>query len=168
MTILETNRLVLRHFTKDDVDNLLHFSDPIAMQFFPNTKSREETQEWIDWQLESYQVHGFGLWAVILRNSDEFAGYCGLIFQEDVDSKDEVEIAYGFVSMFWGCGYATEAAQACYDYATRELGLTRLVSLIDPNNTRSRRVAEKVGMKFEKAINRWDKRIFVFAIQSMK
>jgi RimJ/RimL family protein N-acetyltransferase len=91
-TILETNRLLLRHLTIDDVDDLLGiFSDPEAMRYYPATKGRKETIDWIDWNLNSYREYGFGLWAVIRKDTSNFAGQCGLILQRNVDGRDEVE-----------------------------------------------------------------------------
>ena len=109
--MFETNRLLLRRLTLDDVDNLLGiFSDPEAMRYYPATKSRKETIEWIDWNLKSYSEYGFGLWAVIRKDTSTFAGQCGLIMQRNVDGRDEVEIGYSFLREQWNSGFATEAA----------------------------------------------------------
>jgi RimJ/RimL family protein N-acetyltransferase len=148
--------MFLRQFTRDDVDNLLGiFSDSIAMQYYPSTKSREETEEWIYRNLESYQKYGIGLWAAILKDSNEFAGQCGLVVQR-VDGKTEIEIGYLFLRKYWGQGLATEAALACRNYGFTSLNFTRLISLINPNNMPSRRVAEKIGMTLEKEV-KWEK-----------
>lgn len=163
--VLETDRLLLRHFTLEDVDDLLGiFSDPEAMRYYPATKSREETIEWIDWNLKSYREHGFGLWAAIRKDTTHFAGQCGLILQRDVDGRDEVEIGYSFLRRQWNSGFATEAAIACRDFGFTTLDRTHLVSLIDPRNGASKRVAEKVGMSREKEIDRWGRRIQVYGV----
>lgn len=61
-----------------DVDDLMGiFSDPVAMRYYPGTKSREEAEEWVRWTLGSYRDHGFGQWVAILRGSGEFAGQGG-------------------------------------------------------------------------------------------
>jgi ribosomal-protein-alanine N-acetyltransferase len=165
MKVLETERLVLRQMNLLDVENLLQiFSDPEAMRYYPGTKSRAETEEWIEWNLRSYQQNGFGLWAAILKESDEFAGQCGLVAQE-IDGRREVEIGYLFVRKLWGRGLATEAARASRDYGIRELGQRRLISLIDPRNVASRRVAEKVGMRLEKEIEKWGKQICLYSVE---
>lgn len=150
----------------DDVSELLRiFSDPIAMRHYPSTKDRDETEAWIRWQLESYRRHGFGLWAAILRESELFAGQCGLVVQE-VEGRREIEIGYLFVREHWGQGLATEAARACRDWGFRGPGFARLVSLIDPENLASRRVAEKVGMKMERTVRKWGKTVCVYTIEN--
>ena len=164
--VLETNRLLLRQLALDDVDHLMGiFSDPEAMQYYPATKNREETLAWIQWNLDSYTQHGFGLWAAMLKDTDAFAGQCGLVMQRDVAGRDEVEIGYSFLRRYWNRGLATEAACACRDYGFGPLKLRRLVSLIDPENVASIRVAEKVGLCWEREIARWGKRVSVYAIE---
>jgi len=90
----------------------------------------------------------FDLWPVTEKNSGIIVGHCGLL-QKAVDGRDEIELTYVIASAFWGRGYATEAAAAIRDYAFRRLSVPRLVSLIDPANTASERVALKLGMKLE-------------------
>jgi RimJ/RimL family protein N-acetyltransferase len=161
--------MLLRQFTKDDVDNLQGiFSDSIAMQYYPSTKSREETEEWIYRNLQSYQKYGIGLWAAILKDSNEFVGQCGLVVQH-VDGKTEIEIGYLFLRKHWRQGLATEAALACRNYGFTSLNCTRLISLINPNNIPSRRVADKIGMTLEKEVM-WEKTgniVCVYAIARM-
>src|SRR5829696_4502640 len=108
--VLETERMVLRRMEMSDVDDLMGiFSDPVAMRYYPGTKSRREAEDWVRRMLASYRDNGFGLWAAILKDSDEFAGQCGLTVQE-VEGEEEVEIGYLFLRQFWGRGLATEAA----------------------------------------------------------
>jgi [ribosomal protein S5]-alanine N-acetyltransferase len=163
--VLETERMVLRRMGWADVDDLMGiFSDPVAMRYYPDTKSREEAEEWVRWTLRSYMDHGFGQWVVILKCSGEFLGQCGLTVQE-VEGRDEIEIGYLFLRRFWGFGLATEAAIAARDYGFHTLDYRRLVSLIDPGNVASRRVAEKVGMTLEKQVWKWNKKICVYVIR---
>jgi len=161
--VLETERLVLRRMKMSDVNNLMGiFSDPVAMRYYPATKSREEVEGWVGWTLGSYSDHGFGLWVAILKDSGEFAGQCGLTVQE-IDGEEEVEIGYLFLRRFWGRGLATEAAIAARDYGFA-LGYGRLISIIDPGNRASRRVAEKTGLMLEKEVWKRNKRVCVYAI----
>jgi len=163
-SILETERMFLRQMEMADVDYLMGiFSDPVAMRYYPGIKSWQEVEEWVRWTLASYRDHGFGLWVAILKDSGEFAGQCGLTVQE-VEGKEEVEIGYLFLREFWGRGLATEAATAVRDHGFHKLGYERLVSLVDPRNLASRRVAEKTGLTLEKEVWKWNKKICVYSI----
>jgi RimJ/RimL family protein N-acetyltransferase len=150
MTILETPRLRLRRITRGDVSGYFtFFSDAETMRFYPSTRSLSETQEFVDRQLRRYERTGYGPWAMILKAEDMLIGYCGLIPQL-VDDSPEVEIGYLVARPYWRQGFASEAAVACRDYAFHQLGLRRLISLIDPANVASIGVARKVGMSLEK------------------
>ena len=149
-TILETRRLTLRPITMEDVPRFFaFFSDAETMRFYPATRSRAETVEFVRRQLHRYKADGYGPWAVILKAGNELIGYCGLINQT-VDSKLEVEIGYLINREHWRKGYASEAAIGCRDYAFNKLQVERLISLIDPRNVASIGVARKVGMTLEK------------------
>lgn len=152
MKILETERLILRHLQSDDVDALFAFySDPQITQFIPDAPtSWEETQSELSWFCNGHPEHPqLGLWATIHKESQQFIGRCGLL-PWTVDERLEVEVAYAIKKEFWGQGLATEAAQAVLDYGFNRLHYSRLVSLIDSDNIASIRVAEKIGMQFEK------------------
>lgn len=164
MCVLETERLILRKMEMTDTDALLRiFSDPVAMAHYPSTKDREQTVHWIEWTQNHYEKRGIGLWVVELKDSHTFVGQCGLIPQE-VDGVAEVEIGYLFVREHWGRGYATEAAIACRDFGFQQLGCSRLISLINPANHPSIRVAERVGMALEKSVSWRNKEILVYSM----
>jgi RimJ/RimL family protein N-acetyltransferase len=161
---LETRRLARREMVPDDVDNLmLIFSDPGAMRYYPSTKTRQEAERWIRWVTESYEEDGFGLWVWELKETGEFAGQCGLMAQE-VEGRREVEVGYLFVRKLWGRGLATEAARASRDWGFEQLGRRRLVSLINPSNVPSRRVAEKIGMTLEKEFEWHGRPTYVYSV----
>jgi [ribosomal protein S5]-alanine N-acetyltransferase len=150
--ILETERLRLRRFTFADTDALLAvLGDPVAMEFYPAPYDRQGVEAWIAKNLERYQRDGHGLWAMVLKNSGEVIGDCGCSLQE-VEGRNHIEIGYHVRHNLWGLGYATEAARACKDYAFGMLGAQRVISIIRPENIRSRRVAEKNGMRCEKIV----------------
>lgn len=120
-------------------------------RFFPEgTLSREETKEELEWHIGGHPDDPrLGLWATVLRENGRFIGRCGLL-PWSIDGRDEVEIAYMIDKNDWGRGLGTEAALGIRDYAQKQLGLSRLVCLIDGQNHASIRVAEKIGMVFEK------------------
>ncbi len=164
MPVLETARLILRPFGKEDVDLLSELmANADFMRFSLGVFPREQTTAFldkvIDWQ------HG-GLpsqFAAIHRVDSRLIGYCGFLHQQ-VDGTDEIEIAYRLHPDYWGRGLATEAAQAVRDHAFRDLKLPRVISLIHPDNLPSRRVAEKNGMKVENETVFRGFPTFVFAI----
>lgn len=152
MNILETERLLLRHLQPGDLDSLYAlYRDPETRRYFPEgTLSREETREELEWFLQGHPQHPqLGLWATIARESGAFVGRCGLL-PWDIDGRLEVEIAYLIDKRYWGQGLATEAAAAIRDYGFARLALPRLICLIDEGNAASKRVAEKIGMAFER------------------
>ena len=113
----------------------------------------DEIETWLTDQMKVYeQQNGVGLFAIVRKSDSEIIGYCGLTELPDIEGGPELEVGYRLIRSAWGNGYATEAASAVRDYAFSELDQTRLVSLIDPTNTRSIRVAEKLGMNFEKEV----------------
>ena len=149
---LETERLILRPFTLNDVDALaVVLGDPVAMEFYPAPLTREGVEGWIRKNLERYERDGYGKNAMVLKASGELIGDCGCTRQL-VEEREQVEIGYNVRRNLWGNGYATEAARACMDYAFDQLGEQRVISMIRPGNLSSRRVAEKNGLVCEKVI----------------
>ncbi|NQU30724.1 MAG: GNAT family N-acetyltransferase [Anaerolineae bacterium] len=152
MIILETERLLLRHFIPDDMDALFAlYRDPEMRRYFPDgTLTREETREEMEWYYNGHPKHPeLGLWATTLKETGQFLGRCGLL-PWTIDGVFEIEIAYMIDKRFWRQGFGAEAALGIRDYAFEKLGLTRLICLIDEENTASIKVAEKIGMTFEK------------------
>lgn len=150
--ILETSRLILREFRREDVDPMLAvLGDPVAMQFYPAAYDRAGVEAWIARNWERYSRDGFGLWAMALKTTGEVIGDCGCVSQE-VDGQKEIEIGYHVRRDLWRMGYATEAAKACLEYAFSKLDAERVISMIRPENLQSRRVAEKNGLACERVI----------------
>jgi RimJ/RimL family protein N-acetyltransferase len=168
MKVIETKRLILRQLTLNDVDNLLLiFEDPIAMRFYPGTKTREEAIQWIEKAQKNFAEKRQGFFACELKETGEFVGICGVLIQPQVDGQDENKVGYLFVRKQWGKGYATEAARACLDYGFHTLGFSRLVSIIDPGNTASIRVAEKNGLKKEKEVTYKGRRADLYVLNKL-
>ena len=166
--VVETPRLRLRRMTPEDLDSLIKvFGDPETMRFYPAPFSREQVESWIEWNLRNYEVHGYGLWAVILKWSGEVVGDCGLTWQRVGYSEDrELEIGWHTRRDLWNQGIATEAALTVRDYAFEVLARTRLIAIIDPENQASQAVARKLGMTLERTNTLHGNERVIFAIET--
>jgi RimJ/RimL family protein N-acetyltransferase len=152
MNILETSRLILRHQQLSDLDSLYAlYCDLDVRKYIPDApRTYEEAREELEWHMNGHPKRPeLGLWATIHKETDKFIGRCGLL-PWTIDGQDEVEVAYLISKAYWGQGLGTEAAQAILDYGFEKLHLSRLICLIDKNNLVSIKVAEKIGMAFEK------------------
>ena len=150
--ILETKRLILRHFVPGDLDALSAFySDPDVIKYIPDApRTYKETKEELEWFLNGHpKFPELGLWATISRETGQFIGRCGLL-PWMIDGQQEVEVAFALAKAYWRQGLATEAAQGIAHYGFEQLQLSRLICLIDHDNQASIRVAAKIGMTFEK------------------
>jgi len=148
---LTTERLFLRYFHILDAEAMVQvFCDPEVMRFSDGLQTKEWVQDWLRTCLERYyQTWGFGPYTVVEKQNSEVVGYCGLFYFPDINGQPEVELGYRLARSAWGKGYATEAAQAVCDFAFMTLSLNRIIAIIDPSNTGSIRVAEKIGMQHE-------------------
>lgn len=152
--ILETERLYLREMKQSDFNSLCKImQDKETMYAYEGAFSDTEVQEWLDRQIFRYQKWGFGLWAVIRKETDEMIGQCGLIMQPWKD-REVLEIGYLFQRLFWHKGYAVEAAKACKKYAFEVLNADEVCSIIRDTNTASQNVAIRNGMI---AVDSWTK-----------
>ncbi|MCI7691155.1 MAG: GNAT family N-acetyltransferase [Oscillospiraceae bacterium] len=144
--ILETERLLLREMNADDFGALCRImQDEKTMYAYEGAFGEQEVRDWLDRQLSRYREFGFGLWAVVLKETGEMIGQCGLTIQPWKNEK-VLEIGYLFQRKFWHNGYATEAAIACKKYAFEVLKAGEVCSIIRNTNLPSQRVAERNGM----------------------
>ena len=144
--ILETKRLRLREITQTDYKALSQIlQDEETMYAYEGAFSDKEVQEWLDRQIQRYKKWGFGLWAVILKETGDFIGQCGLTMQPWKD-QEVLEIGYLFQRTHWHKGYATEAAKACKKYAFEILKASEVCSIIRDTNIPSQKVALRNGM----------------------
>jgi RimJ/RimL family protein N-acetyltransferase len=146
--IAETARLTIRRLAEPDIPAVAAiWADEQVTRFMGGPRNFDKLCIAFKDDLKAPPT-SFELWVVVEKNSGRIAGHCGLV-PKVVDGRDEVELTYVIATIFWGRGYATEAAAAIRDHAFRHLGLTRIVALIDPANAASERVALKLGLKFE-------------------
>ncbi len=150
--IIESPRLILRHFVEEDLDALaVLMANADFMRFSSGVYTREQTANFLFDRVIAPARAGFpSQFAVVLREENRLIGYCGF-FRQIVDEVSEIEIGYRLHPDYWNRGLATEGARAVRDYGFGVLKLERVISLIHPDNHASRRVTEKNGMTLEKA-----------------
>lgn len=144
--MIVTDRLILRELTMDDLPELHDIlADPESMRYYPNPFDLNQSKSWISWNIENYSKYGFGLWAVVLKATNQFIGDCGITMQ-NINGEDFPEIGYHINKRHTNKGYATEAARACMNYAFEVLKLSKICSYMKYTNVSSQKVAEKNGM----------------------
>lgn len=146
--MLETERLLLRRFIETDVDAVFAMrSDADLMRFIraPQTR-RAEAENWIKLISSRWADERIGFCAVLEKATGRFAGWCGLW---RLNETDEIEVGYALVEEFRGLGYAAEAAEAFLKYGFDELNLQEIVAVARPENRASRRVMERLGMRYD-------------------
>lgn len=145
--IIETERLLLREYTMDDLDNIYKIlSCPITMSHYIKPYDYEGAKRWINWCINSYKENGFGLWAMILKETNTFIGDCGLSLQ-NIDGDICPEIGYHIYKDYWRNGYGKEAANAVKEWALKNTNYNTLYSYMTTDNIASYKTAESIGMK---------------------
>lgn len=140
---IETDRLVLRPLTIADLDEFLamHATPEVIHTMGPY--SRSSAVERLKSYEREWEEHGYGLVALIERATGRFVGRSGLKYWPHLG---ETEVGWVLHPSFWGLGFATEAARACLDWGFRNLDVPYITAMIVPDNLRSLRVAERLGM----------------------
>jgi RimJ/RimL family protein N-acetyltransferase len=146
---LRTSRLLLRPWRDEDVAAFAEMSaDPAVMEYLLPLSDRGLSAEaWVARARAHWGEHGFGQWVVELSGEGRFIGVVGLgVVVYEAPFTPAVEVAWRLARVCWTRGYATEAAKAAVDYGFAKLGLSEIVALTVPDNQRSRRVMERLGM----------------------
>ena len=149
--LFETSRLSFRRVVMDDAPAIFQLNtNPEVIRYtgnlpFSNIKQAAEVIRNNIWK--QYNENDYGRWAVILKSTNEFIGWCGLKFRPD---RDAVDIGYRFAQAHWGKGIATEAAQKCLDVGFEKYNLDCIIGCAFYANKPSIRVLEKIGMTFKK------------------
>jgi RimJ/RimL family protein N-acetyltransferase len=146
---LETERLILRRWKSTDAEPYSKLnSDPAVMEFLLKRLSREESDAMISRMEAHFSEHGFGLWAVEIKTTEEFIGFAGLACPGfKAHFTPCVEVGWRLARVHWGHGYATEAARRALTFGFEVSGLEEIVSFTVPANKRSIRVMERLRMK---------------------
>jgi RimJ/RimL family protein N-acetyltransferase len=144
----ETVRLLLRGWRESDRAPFAEINaDPLVMRYFPSTLTLEETDSMLERIRLHFERYGFGVWAVELKETNEFAGYIGLgVPSFEAHFTPCVEIGWRLAARFWNRGLATEGAAIVLPFAHNVLGRGEVVSFTAAQNLPSRRVMEKIGM----------------------
>jgi RimJ/RimL family protein N-acetyltransferase len=150
---LETERLILRRFTMDDVDNLVELdSDPDVMHYITGGKPTPREQIETDFlpHFLAYYERGerYGFWAVVEKTSGDFIGWFHFRPPHGSTDPDIAELGYRFRKVAWGKGYATEGSRALIAKGFKELGVKRVTAYTFEKHDASQRVMEKAGLSF--------------------
>ena len=147
--MLETERLIHRKFTMDDLDKLIELrSDSEVNKYLGGTRMQnpEAIATRLQFYIDCYDKFGFGSTAMIWKETGEMIGWGGLMPLEDTG---EIEVGYGMIKEFWGKGVGLETALGWLDYGFNQAGLERIVAIAQPENVGSWRIMEKCGMRYE-------------------
>lgn len=167
MPEIETDRLQLRQYTLDDLNHLASIlSNPEVMRYsprgaIPKEKVRQVTQEILEFFITHWEKYGFGVWAVIYKQTNQLIGHCGLNF---LPNSPEVEVLYRLDQLYWHQGIATEATKASLRYGFEEVKLNSIVAITAPEHLASRRVMEKAGLKYEKDAHFYNLDVVYYAL----
>ena len=146
----ETKRLILREYTSADFDALYEIlSDEETMRHYPQPYAADGVRLWIAWNEENYRTYGFGLWAIVLKETGQFIGDCGITMQ-NIDGVQLPELGYHIHKAHWQKGYAKEAARTVLHWFFTQTDFDALYSYTKSTNTASIATAASVGMKKEK------------------
>ena len=168
--ITETERLIIREMVQSDFEALCKIlcDEEVMRAAYECAFSVEEAQGWMNRHFKRYAEYGFGLWAVVLKETDKMIGQCGLTIQSWKE-KEILEIGYLFQKAYWHKGYATEAAIACKEYAFSVLNASNVYSMIRDTHIASQNVAVRNGMKivdrFTKNFRHVDMNFFLYGAE---
>lgn len=165
MPKIETERLLLRPFTLDDVDayHAAIRSDPNVMRYLPGGKPqpREKTEQVIRQFIAMWETSGFGGFAVVHKADDTLIGQAGL---SELSGTDKIELFYAFAKPYWGQGLALEAARAVLRFGFEQCSLEEIVAVFVPENAGSERVMIKAGMISQGVIAAYDTELPCYSV----
>ena len=153
--ITETERLIIREMVQSNLGVLCKIlcDEEVMREVYESAFSVEEVQNWMNRHFKRYAEYGFGLWAVVLKETNEMIGQCGLTMQSWRE-RELLEIGYLFQRAYWHKGYATEVAIACKEYAFSVLNISSVYSIIKDTHIASQNVAVRNGMKIVDKFNK--------------
>ena len=146
---LETERLIIRNWRANDWRLIRPMSlDPEVMRYIGHSQpwSEEETRQFVANRMSDLKRYGWTMWPLVLKESGAFVGYCGFLRRMYGEYEGEIEIGYALTKDAWGKGIAPEAGTRILRYGFETLGFQRVIASARPENARSIRVMEKMGM----------------------
>lgn len=161
--VLHTERLLLRMLTVDDFDEYaeIHMDPDITRYTARFEFTRLDAWRHLAMIVGHWQLRGYGMWGAFAKDTNQLVGRVGFY---NPDTWPAFELGWTFGKKFWGKGYATEGAKRCLQYAFEEMGHEHVISLIDPENVASIRVAERIGETLEREAEVAGHRLLVYGI----
>lgn len=145
--MIETEQLLFREYRLEDFNALFEvMSDEETMKHYPEPFDEERTRSWIVWNLDNYKKYGFGLWAIILKETGEFIGDCGITIQ-NIEGEMLPELGYHIHKKYWRCGFGSNAAKAVRDWVFHNTDYDTIYSYMKYTNEGSYFTAIAIGMK---------------------
>ncbi len=165
MSFIETPRLLIRTWMASDAAALeAIYGDGETMRYigrgYPQGLPPETTRAALAAMIARYESDGIGVWPVVLKESGELIGACGL---QPLPKTDETEIAFLFNKAFRGKGYAYEAAAAVMEFGFAQARVPRIVAVVNPRNARSIALINKLGMRFEGVVRAYQSDLLKYA-----
>ncbi len=154
ITIADTKRLIIREMSTEDVPDMYEmYKNPEVRKYIPDIDEylEVEVEKQAAYIRNVYSFYGYGIWGVFSKTSRKIIGRCG-IENLMIDGKEEIALSYLLDNKHWGYGYALECCNAIFDYARKELDISRIVAIIDKENARSIHTAKNLNMCLEKEI----------------
>lgn len=150
--IIETERIILRKFTLEDVDAVFEYgSNDIINKYtgYISLKNKNEAKNIIENIIfKDYQKYGYGRLAVVYKTTNKVIGFAGLKFLPEFN---ETDIGFRFLPEYWNKGIATEISKEIIKYGFESLNLKRIIGIANPKNIGSCKVLEKIGLTFYKS-----------------
>lgn len=166
ITIAVTNRLILRELSVNDIPGMYQiYQNPEVKRFIPDIDEylENEVEKHKAYIKNVYNFYGYGLWGVFSKETNELIGRCG-IQNTLINGTEEIELGYLLDVNHWGYGYALECVKAILNYAFCDLHIERIVAVIHPLNTRSIKVAKRIGMEKKQSIHKEELEYWLYVI----
>ena len=163
---LETARLLIKAPSFEDFDAICQLNaDPEVMRYIQICRPVNKVRELLEKAIQHYQKHGFSFGTVVEKSSGNLIGQAGILYLGYDDTQSDIEIGYRLYPAYWKKGYATELTKAFIQWGFKHISTNKLIGVIHPENDRSRRVLEKVGMHYVGKIPAYDTIVAKYEIE---